>query len=53
MTPIPGSDEASGIRRYRAAVPAVRPATDYTVRIVPHNADAAVPLEAPHIHWQR
>jgi starch phosphorylase len=38
---------------YRAAVPAARPATDYTARLVPHHNRAAVPLEAAHILWQR
>ena len=38
---------------YRAQVPAVRPATHYTVRLVPHRDGVAVPLEAAHILWQR
>jgi starch phosphorylase len=38
---------------YRASVPATRPATDYTPRIVPHFPRAAVPLEASQILWQR
>ena len=37
---------------YSAAVPASRPATDYTVRLVPYFSGAAVPLEAPQILWQ-
>jgi starch phosphorylase len=37
---------------YRADVPAARPATDYTVRLVPHHASLAVPLEDGHILWQ-
>jgi len=36
-----------------ATVPAKRPATDYTARIVPYHPDASVPLEANEILWQR
>ncbi len=38
---------------YRAAVPAARPATDYTARLIPHRDGVAVPLEDAHILWQR
>ncbi len=38
---------------YRAQVPAARPATDYTARVIPRQANAAVPLEDAHILWQR
>ena len=38
---------------YRAELPAARPAMDYTARLVPHRDDAAVPLEAAQILWQR
>jgi glycogen phosphorylase len=38
---------------YRAGVPAARPATDYTARVIPHRDGVAVPLEAAHILWQR
>ena len=38
---------------YTAAVPANRPAADYTVRIVPHWNNASVPLEVSSILWQR
>jgi starch phosphorylase len=38
---------------YRARVPATRPATDYTARVVPNCPGVAVPLEAAHILWQR
>jgi starch phosphorylase len=44
---------SSGSRAYRVVVPANRPASDYTARIVPRLAGAAVPLEANHILWQR
>ena len=38
---------------YAARVPADRPATDYTPRVVPSRPGAAVPLEASQILWQR
>jgi starch phosphorylase len=38
---------------YHAEVPATRPATDYTVRLIPHHDGVAVPLEDAHILWQR
>lgn len=37
---------------YRARVPAARPATDYTARVIPHHDGVAIPLEAAHILWQ-
>jgi starch phosphorylase len=36
---------------YIGAVPASRPSSDFTPRVVPFHADAAVPLEAPFILW--
>ncbi len=44
---------ASGGYAYSATVPAARPATDYTARVIPHGPGVAVPLEAAHILWQR
>ncbi|MBI3630218.1 MAG: alpha-glucan family phosphorylase [Candidatus Rokubacteria bacterium] len=38
---------------YRGRVPASRPASDYTPRLVPHHPAALVPLEAPQILWPR
>jgi starch phosphorylase len=38
---------------YSAQVPASHPATDYTPRIIPNHPEAAVPLEAAQILWQR
>jgi len=37
---------------YVANVPATRPASDYTPRVVPNKAGASVPLEAPFICWR-
>ncbi len=44
---------ASGGYAYRAGVTAVRPATDYTARVIPNYSGVAVPLEAARILWQR
>ena len=44
---------AAGGYAYRATVPATRPATDYTARVIPQRSGVAVPLEAARILWQR
>lgn len=36
---------------YSARIPATRPPTDYTPRLVPYHSGAFVPLEAPFILW--
>jgi starch phosphorylase len=38
---------------YGAQVPATRPATDYTARVIPQRNGVAVPLENTRILWQR
>jgi glycogen phosphorylase len=38
---------------YSAQVPASRPATDYTPRVIPRHPAAAIPLEADQILWFR
>jgi glycogen phosphorylase len=38
---------------YRAQVPSIRPATDYTARVIPQHDGVSVPLEAAQILWQR
>ncbi len=38
---------------YTASVPGTRPASDYTVRVIPHCEGVAVPMEAARILWQR
>jgi glycogen phosphorylase len=38
---------------FEARVPATRPASDYTPRVIPRHPDALVPLEALWITWQR
>jgi glycogen phosphorylase len=44
---------AAGGYVYGALVPATRPATDYTARVIPYYPGVAAPLEAAHILWQR
>ncbi len=53
MTRAGRADGASGSWAYRARIPATRPASDYTVRVVPHHDGVAVPLETPCVLWQR
>jgi starch phosphorylase len=38
---------------YSAQVPSIRPATDYTARVIPHRPGVAVPLETAQILWQQ
>jgi starch phosphorylase len=38
---------------FSACVPACRPAAAYTPRLIPYHPEAAVPLEAAQILWQR
>jgi starch phosphorylase len=38
---------------YRAELPAARPASDYTARLIAQREGTAVPLEDAHILWQR
>jgi starch phosphorylase len=37
---------------YVAEAPAIRPAGDYSPRVVPYRVGASVPLEAPFIRWR-
>jgi starch phosphorylase len=46
-----GDDD--GWLRYSASVSSERPVDDYTLRLYPQFDGVAVPLEAPHILWQR
>jgi glycogen phosphorylase len=45
--------EAASTHVWSAAVPATRPATDYTARLLPCFEGACIPLEASQILWQR
>ena len=38
---------------YSAQVPATRPVTEYTARVIPHRDGVAVPLEVTQVLWQR
>jgi starch phosphorylase len=53
MTCAQTAPSASGSCHYGARVPSVRPVGDYTVRVIPQHAAAAVPLESARILWQR
>jgi len=52
MTAFNPCADSEGHLLYSGKVPAVRPATDYTPRVVPCHANASVPLEAEQILWQ-
>ncbi len=53
MTQVRQPEGAVSVYVYSARVPATRPATDYTARVIPSYPGVVVPLEAPHILWQR
>jgi glycogen phosphorylase len=53
MKPLSKSPAAEGNYIFGAKVPSLRPATDYTPRVIPYYKDAAVPLEAKQILWQK
>lgn len=46
------SSGTPGMDIYRAAMAAKRSVADYTVRILPVDAEITLPLEAPYILWQ-
>jgi starch phosphorylase len=48
----PLADESGGYA-YSATVPAARPASNYTVRVMPRCDGVAIPLEDARIIWQR
>jgi starch phosphorylase len=47
------STDSAGALLYSVRIPAKRPATDYSARLIPFHPNAAVPLEAAQILWQR
>jgi starch phosphorylase len=53
MAAVEARADTPGTLIYSAEIPAARSAGDFTLRIVPHHANAAVPLEAAQILWQR
>jgi len=46
-----GDPHPPGTHCFRVTIPAVRPARDYTPRVVPWHPAARAPLEADHILW--
>jgi starch phosphorylase len=50
--PEPRAD-SHGVLTYSAQMPATRPASDYTARVISRHSNASVPLEAKQILWQR
>jgi starch phosphorylase len=52
MTAPESCPDSPGVLTYSAQVSATRPASDYTVRIIPHHRSASLPLEAEQIVWQ-
>jgi len=53
MEPGETVDEKANVRVYRAALATMRPAADFTLRIVPAHPALSIPLEEDHILWQR
>lgn len=55
VTTIPpgGGPDADGMTHYTLTTGLDRPATDYTVRVIPAHCGVAIPLENTHIAWQR
>ncbi len=49
----PAACSCSATYVYRAEVPAARPDSDYTVRVVPQHPDVQVPLEVNRIVWEK
>jgi starch phosphorylase len=53
MTRVRQLVEADSGYAYVAQVPATRPASDYSARLIPHCGGVVIPLEDPRISWQR
>jgi len=53
MTCLHPSSAESGGCVYRVTVPANRPSSEYTARVIPRCDGTAIPLEASRILWQR
>lgn len=53
MTRVRTEEPATGSHTYCATVPASRPVSDYTARILPHCTNLNVPLEDGWICWQK
>jgi glycogen phosphorylase len=48
-----GAAASEATLTYRASIPALRPFSDYTPRVVPWYPGAQIPLESSHILWYR
>jgi glycogen phosphorylase len=48
-----GARGGESVYLYAARVPATRPASDYTPRVIPRHEGVAIPLEDARILWQR
>ena len=44
---------ASGTRVFECAIATLRRVSDFTPRVVPFHSEAVLPLELPHLVWQR
>ncbi|GBQ92916.1 alpha-glucan phosphorylase [Gluconacetobacter liquefaciens] len=53
VIPPSGCRDADGLTHYTLTTGLDRPVTDYTVCVVPTHGGMAIPLESPHILWQR
>jgi starch phosphorylase len=53
MKPIPRATGAGEGAFYGTAVPAARPPSDYTVRVIPRFEGVSIPLEEAHILWKK
>lgn len=52
VTEMHPAGQTEGWTHYSATVPATRPATDFTPRIIGRNGDMSIPLEYERILWQ-
>jgi glycogen phosphorylase len=50
---VPGAPVSPGVQEYTGKVSALRPAGDYTARVIPAYPGVKVPLEAAQVLWQR
>jgi len=53
MTRVRQLVEADSGHAYVAQVPATRPVSDYSARVIPHCDGVLIPLEDAGIRWQR
>ena len=53
LNKIENQTETIGLHVYQGSIPATRPETDYTPRVIPYFPGVSVPLETNLIIWQR